>query len=331
MVEQIKKLYFELGIPVIQKDIQVAPRYTTIHYNLTNINHLNYVIKKTKLISVFIHKELEVEKSNIGHFAIKLENDNNSQSVDFNQFTLGKQSRNTIFAGVDDYNNPLFIDLSQTPHILISGMSGSGKSVMLNTAICSLLKTDKNKTNRYLFIDTKRVELSNYKKLPNGSFAHNSEKAIEYLDYVCSLIDARYETMEIDGSKCYSSNDVFVIIEELGDLMAISKSAVEQYIVKIARLGRACGVHLIIATQRPTVDVVTGEIKANIGCRFALQTTSAIDSRNIIGHNGAEKLKGKGDCLLKLPTESNEIHIQCPFVDESEIEKLVNKYRRLYE
>lgn len=326
--QEIRKLYFELGIPVIQKEIQVAPRYTTIHYNLANINHFTNVVKKTKFISAYIHKDLEVMKSNIGHFAVKFENDNNSQSVDFNQFILDNECNNVVFAGVDDYNKKISINLSDAPHILISGMSGSGKSVMLNTAICSLLKTDKSMKNEYLFIDTKRVELSIYKELRNSHFAYNAENAIEYLDYVCCTIESRYQVMESCRSKTYDGSKLFVIIEELGDLMAISKSAVEQYIVKIARLGRACGVHLIIATQRPTVDVVTGEIKANIGCRFALQTTSAIDSINIIGHNGAEKLKGKGDCLLKLPTESNEIHIQCPFVDDSEIEKLIRKYGR---
>ena len=108
--------------------------------------------------------------------------------------------------------------------------------------------------------------------------------------------------------------------------MMASKKAVEQYIVKIAQLGRACGVYLIIATKRPVVETLTGNIKANIDCRLALKTTSAIDSRNILGHSGAEKLNGKGDALLKLPTNNNEIHIQCPFIDNLEIEKIVENY-----
>lgn len=237
-----------------------------------------------------------------------------------------------IFAGVDVSNGQaIILDLDELPHILVAGTTGSGKSVMLNSIICSLLKTCPPYSVEFTMIDTKRVELSPYKQLNKElcRVATDSETGIDYLKDICDDIDARYRMMEKKGLRKAPENYYreIVIIEELGDLMYDSKRQIEPYIVKIARLGRACGIHLILCTQRPTVDVVTGEIKANIGCRFALQTTSYTDSMNILGHSGAELLKGKGDCLLKLPTSANELHIQCPYISDSDIDKIIKNYK----
>jgi len=235
-----------------------------------------------------------------------------------------------IFVGKDMYDNYIFIDLQECPHILLAGMTGSGKSVALNSIICGLLKTYEKYDIEFLMIDTKRVELAPYKKLGEEccKFVTDTNIAVKSLEDVCDLIEARYKIMEEQGLRQVDDSyyKIIVVVEELGDLMYESKKQVEQYLVKIARLGRACGIHLIIATQRPTVDIVTGEIKANIGCRFALQTTSVIDSMNIIGHRGCETLNGNGDCLLKLPTLQNEIHIQCPYIDDKTINKIINEY-----
>ena len=182
----------------------------------------------------------------------------------------------------------------------------------------------------FTMIDTKRVELSPYKKLGEDwcSVSTNAIDAIEKLKEMCDKLDARYTLMEQNGWRKIPDNYFreIVVIEELGDLMMVSKGLVEKFIVKIAQLGRACGIHLIIATQRPTVDVVTGSIKANIGCRFALQTTSGVDSRNILGHSGAELLKGSGDCLLKLPDKPEEIHLQCPLVSDDDILEIIENF-----
>ena len=235
-----------------------------------------------------------------------------------------------IFCGVDTDGDAVFIKLDEMPHILISGTTGSGKSVLLNSIICSLLKSCKKYSVVFTMIDTKRVELSPYKDLNENirEVATDEQTAIKFLRNVCDEIDGRYTIMEQNRWRKIPDDwhRKVVVIEELGDLMFASKKQVEQYIVKIARLGRACGVHLILATQRATTNIVTGEIKANIGCRFVLQTTSYIDSINILGYKGAETLKGKGDCLLKLPYQSIPIHIQCVYIDDETIDKIINEY-----
>lgn len=328
MEQEIKSLFYELGIPVIQKHIQVSSGYTTIHYNLIDINQFNDVNKKSKFISAYIHKDVIVVKSPTSHFAIQIPNDNKQLVGFYSEPQKEDVSEMSIFAGVGDDNKSIFMNLDKLPHILVAGTTGSGKSVMLNNIICSLLRNAKDIKPQFYMVDTKRVELSTYKKLNNCRIVTEGQDAIELLDDICLTIDARYKQMELNGWKKVPDyvSRMIVIIEELGDLMSVSKKAVEQYIVKIARLGRACGVHLVVATQRPTTDVVTGEIKANIGCRFALQTTSAIDSRNILGHSGAERLRGNGDCLLKLPTQADEIHLQCPYINDEDIDKTIKEF-----
>lgn len=335
--KNIKTLLFDFGLPCIQKQATKSAHCITIHYNLLDVTQLNLVPKKLQYVSTFLHINLMPVKSSVAHFAVTIPlayGGVNFYDKQFNECFKGKdylkyeeKERLEIFAGVDMDNIPLMLQLDDLPHILIAGTTGSGKSVMLNSVICSLLRN--NTFSNFYMIDTKRVELSPYKAINwHCKVANSQESAISILEDICNELDARYEIMEENCWRKIPDNypRTIVVIEELGDLMAISKKVVEKHIVKIARLGRACGIHLIIATQRPTTDVVTGEIKANIGCRFALQTTSSIDSRNILGHSGAEKLRGKGDCLLKLPTQADEIHLQCPYISDEEIQKTIYDY-----
>lgn len=330
MEQEIKKLFYELGIPVFLKKTQESPNCITYHYEVGDIKSLGQVEKKVKMISAFLNEEIVYKKSNTSHFALSVpKTSTNMVKLQDKRFKGVFDGSFKFLAGLDDDNNPYIIDLDKIPHILVAGTTGSGKSVLLNSIICSLLK-QKNYKLSFAMIDTKRVELSPYKQLGNDwcSVAVNAIDAIEMLKDVCDNLDARYSLMEANGWRQMPDNYYreIVVIEELGDLMMVSKCVVEKFIVKLAQLGRACGIHLIIATQRPTVDVVTGAIKANIGCRFALQTTSAIDSRNILGHNGAERLRGGGDCLLKLPDRADEIHIQCPFVSDKDIDGIIKSF-----
>lgn len=332
--KEIKELFLELGMPCIEKEVSSSPSYIMYHYNLADISQLNQVEKKVKFISAYLHKDIVVKKSNIGHFALAIPN-NVKEIVDFYNkdfdILFGKEkTKNKAFVGVDDSGKPVMVGLDEMPHLLIAGCSGSGKSVALNGIICSIIRNSEPYEIEFMMIDTKRVELSPYKKLNNCycDVATDIADAIQMLEEACEQIEQRYKMMEESGLRKIPKyfSRVVVVVEELGDLMDASKNAVEKYLRKIARLGRACGVHLIIATQRPDAKVVTGQIKANVSCRLALQTTSAMESRIILDHNGAESLKGKGDAILKLPTGTDEIHLQCPMITDEQILKTIKNY-----
>ena len=326
----IADIYGQLGLHIMERKTIISPNLITIHYDIHNIERLYEAKNKLKFVSAYLHCDMIFDKSPIAHFSIKIPVTKN-KSVLFSDSKYSHLFKKpfTIFAGVDDSNKPVAIHLNKTPHILIAGTTGSGKSVMMNSAICSILNSATKDMVEFYMIDTKRVELSFYRRLDgNCRIATEVEDAVKYLQIVCNEIDERYKIMEASYLKEIPEEfkKVIVVIEELGDLMYSSRKTVEPFIIKIARLGRACGVHLIVATQRPTVDVITGEIKANIGCRFALQTTSSVDSRNILGHNGAEKLRGQGDCLLKLAVLPDELRVQCPKIDDDDILNTIKEF-----
>lgn len=333
--KKIQTLFSELGITVISKGVTESPLCTLYHFNIINIRDFDNIEKNVSTIAKFLKQDLTYEESSFAHFAIRLNKiDRPPIMFDCKEFLdlipkpddYDRYNELKIIAGVDSENKPITFDLNDNPHILIAGTTGSGKSMMLNNVICDLL-LHKNGLN-FAFIDTKKIELSRYKKLNNlwHKVITESNDALEYLQDICFRIDYIYEQIEKDEN--YEITPTIIVVDELNDLMMASKKSVEKYIVKIAQMGRACGVHLIIATQRPTVDVLTGNIKANIDCRIALKTASAVDSRVILDHNGAEKLIGKGDALLKLPTNDKEIHIQCPFVDVTKIPKIIEFYNQ---
>lgn len=322
----LQSLFVDLGIAVIPKCESDSPLCKLFHFNVCNIKDINLVEKQVETISKFLKTNLVYEESSVAHFALRL-NKENRKLVDFAEEQYQSKinydcEKLKVFAGIDAENNIICFDLKDMPHILIAGTTGSGKSVMLKSMICSLMLSEE--TILFDFIDTKRVELSKFKTIINSRFAPTYIDALEILADVCNEIENRYSALEQNPNLEFFSR--IIVIDELNDLMMASKKTVEDYIVKIAQLGRSCGIYLIIATQRPVVSTLTGNIKANIDCRIALKTTSNIDSRNILGHGGAEKLNGKGDALLKLPTNSDEIHIQCPFISDSEIESIIDEY-----
>jgi S-DNA-T family DNA segregation ATPase FtsK/SpoIIIE len=299
-------------------------------YNLSKVLPIFNFIEEYLKIKI---KPCNIKNYDFGFYIYDIKDE---KIVNFNdkqfEFIFNKSlcNRNDIFFGVtkDKLSFPIIENIKDLPHILIAGTTGSGKSVSLNSIICSILKSCDHIKPNFVMIDTKIVELSMYKNLPNCQIATNVEDALELLEDVDIEIDARYRVMERNNEKIipdYMSRKI-VIIEELADLMLTSKKVVEKYIVRIAQLGRACGVHLIVATQRPTVNVITGLIKANIGCRLALRTTSSIDSRVILDEIGAEDLNGAGDCLLKLPNKNNVLHIQCPYISDDDIKNVIDDF-----
>ncbi|OGO36363.1 MAG: hypothetical protein A2147_02590 [Chloroflexi bacterium RBG_16_57_8] len=227
-------------------------------------------------------------------------------------------------------------DLTRMPHLLIAGATGSGKTVCLNTIVCSLLLTNTPYDLRFVLIDPKRVELTSFNSIPHlaAPVIVEAEKAVESLRWLAQEMDRRYQRLQsaavrsIDGFNKTRQGDqkmpyLVLVIDELADLMMQSGDEVERILCRLAQLARAVGIHLVVATQRPSVDVITGLIKANFPTRISFAVTSQVDSRTILDGAGAEKLLGKGD-MLYMPTDAAKPkRLQGCYVSDQEIERLV--------
>ena len=232
---------------------------------------------------------------------------------------------------------PITGDLSTMPHLLIAGTTGSGKSVCINTIILSLLYKHSPEKCKFILIDPKMLELSTYEGIPHllCPVITEAKKAASVLGWVVKEMENRYKLMtkvgvrNIDGyneKHKISMPYIVVIVDEMSDLMLVAGKDIENYIQKLSQMARAAGIHIIMATQRPSVDVITGTIKANFPTRISFQVTSKIDSRTILGEQGAEQLLGKGD-MLYMTSANRMTRIHAPFVSESEIEKINNFLR----
>lgn len=245
--------------------------------------------------------------------------------------------------GRDVAGNPVYADLEKMPHLLIAGSTGSGKSICLHSIIISFLYRNYPEILKFLIIDPKRVELAIYNGIPHliSPVITEKEKAISALRWAVKEMERRYEALSNFGARdinSYNSKIVkesreelmpylIIIIDELADLMVAYPREVEGAIVRLAQIARAVGIHLIISTQRPSVEVITGLIKANITARIAFQVASQVDSRTILDMSGAEKLLGHGDMLYLAPEAAKPKRIQGSFVSEKEIKKVVNYLR----
>ena len=232
---------------------------------------------------------------------------------------------------------PITGDLSTMPHLLIAGTTGSGKSVCINTIILSLLYKHSPEKCKFILIDPKMLELSTYEGIPHllCPVITEAKKAASVLGWVVKEMENRYKLMtkvgvrNIDGyneKHKISMPYIVVIVDEMSDLMLVAGKDIENYIQKLSQMARAAGIHIIMATQRPSVDVITGTIKANFPTRISFQVTSKIDSRTILGEQGAEQLLGKGD-MLYMTSANRMTRIHAPFVSEGEIEKINNFLR----
>ncbi len=232
---------------------------------------------------------------------------------------------------------PIIGDLTTMPHLLIAGTTGSGKSVCINTIILSLLYRHTPDKCKFILIDPKMLELSTYEGVPHllCPVITEAKKAASVLGWVVKEMESRYKLMTKEGVRNidgYNSKHklpmpyIVVVVDEMSDLMLVAGKEIENYIQKLSQMARAAGIHIIMATQRPSVDVITGTIKANFPTRISFQVTSKIDSRTILGEQGAEQLLGKGDMLF-MSSANKIVRIHAPFVSESEIEKINNFLR----
>ena len=228
-------------------------------------------------------------------------------------------------------------DLYSMPHLLIAGTTGSGKSVCINTIILSLLYRHTPERCKFILIDPKMLELSTYEGIPHllCPVITEAKKAASVLGWVVKEMESRYRLMTKDGVRNIDGYNakhklpmpyIVVIVDEMSDLMLVAGKEIENYIQKLSQMARAAGIHIIMATQRPSVDVITGTIKANFPTRISFQVTSKIDSRTILGEQGAEQLLGKGDMLF-MSSANRIVRIHAPFVSDDEIEKINNFLR----
>jgi S-DNA-T family DNA segregation ATPase FtsK/SpoIIIE len=254
-------------------------------------------------------------------------------STDF----LKKDIKLPIALGKNISGMPIVGDLASMPHLLIAGTTGSGKSVCINTIILSLLYRHSPDKCKFILIDPKMLELSTYEGIPHllCPVITEAKKAASVLGWVVKEMESRYRLMTKEGVKNIDGYNtkhtltmpyIVVVVDEMSDLMLVAGKEIENYIQKLSQMARAAGIHIIMATQRPSVDVITGTIKANFPTRISFQVTSKIDSRTILGEQGAEQLLGKGD-MLYMSSANRIVRIHAPFVSENEIEK-VNNYLR---
>ncbi|HVY62197.1 MAG TPA: DNA translocase FtsK, partial [Planctomycetota bacterium] len=259
-----------------------------------------------------------------------------------------------LFLGKDSTGNPLIADLARMPHLLIAGATGSGKSVCMNTVITSILMTRKPAQVKMILIDPKMVELSLYESIPHllAPVVTDMRKAPSVLEWAVNKMEERYGLLSrvaVRHIKNYNALGaaeiaarldlqedqlasekvpfhlpyIIVVIDEFADLMCVARKEVEGSIIRLAQKSRAVGIHLILATQRPTADVITGLIKSNMPCRIAFQVASKVDSRTIIDKNGAEMLVGQGDMLYLPPGTANVIRAQGTYISEDEVKAIV--------
>ena len=248
-----------------------------------------------------------------------------------------KEIKLPIALGKNISGKPIVGDLSSMPHLLIAGTTGSGKSVCINTIILSLLYRHTPERCKFILIDPKMLELSTYEGIPHllCPVITEAKKAASVLGWVVKEMESRYRLMTKDGVRNIDGYNakhklpmpyIVVVVDEMSDLMLVAGKEIENYIQKLSQMARAAGIHIIMATQRPSVDVITGTIKANFPTRISFQVTSKIDSRTILGEQGAEQLLGKGD-MLYMSSANRIVRIHAPFVSDNEIEKINNFLR----
>ncbi|MFH1656025.1 MAG: DNA translocase FtsK [Candidatus Omnitrophota bacterium] len=250
-------------------------------------------------------------------------------------------SKLALALGKDTAGKPLIADLDSMPHLLIAGQTGSGKTVCVNSIIMSMLYSATPQELKFVMIDPKMVELASFNGLPHllCPVITNHKKVSNSLNWVVNEMEERYSLLAKTGVRnieAYNAKKeripyIVVIIDELADLMAIAAVQIENAITRLAQLSRAVGIHLILATQRPSVDVITGIIKANFPARISFMVASKVDSRTVLDMNGADKLVGKGDMLFLRPGDAKPIRAQGSLIQDKEIERVVDFIRQQQE
>lgn len=347
----IKRTLQNFGIIVEMDEISIGPSVT--RYALKPAEG----VKLSKILGLQNNLELalaahpvRIEAPIPGKSLVGLEIPNSSKTTVGLGTLLSEQEYQTsekplmIALGKSISGNAYFANAAKMPHLLIAGATGSGKSVTIHVLINSLLFRNPPENLKFVMIDPKRVELTLYNKVPHllTPVITEAKKAIQALKWAAKEMDRRYDILEkskVRDIESYHKNItdgetmpyIVIIIDELADIMQAYPRELESAIVRLAQMSRAVGIHLVLSTQRPSVNVITGLIKANIPARIALQVASQIDSRTILDSAGAEKLLGAGDMLYLSGEMSKPIRLQSPYISESEVKRVVEYLVKQYE
>ena len=346
-ISKLEKVLADFDVPGHIVECHIGPTVTQYELDLkagTKVSRLLNIQKEMTL--ALAAKDIRIQAPIPGKTTIGIELPNKvNASVSFKEVLthLPDVNSKTLLAvglGKDIMGSVKWAEINATPHLLVAGATGSGKSVCINCIIASILMRAKPDEVKLVMVDPKKVELSNYNGIPHlkAPVVTDPKKASIALKNIVIEMENRYDIFE--KTKCKNIrgyNDfceknpeyekmpyIVVIIDELADLMLVAAKDVEDSIMRITQMARAAGIHLIVATQRPSTDVITGVVKANIPSRISFAVSSQIDSRTILDSGGAEKLLGKGDMLFLPMGESSPIRIQGAYVSDEEIEKIVN-------
>ena len=353
-IKKLEEVLREFGIIGHVVEVTVGPAITQYELELKAGTKLSKLTGINKEISLALaKKDVRIQapipgKSTVG-IEISNENPTTVYVKEIMERLLAEKSSNKLMValGKDILSKPKYCEINKTPHLLVAGATGSGKSVCINCILASILMNAKPDEVKLLLVDPKKVELSVYNGVPHllAPVVTDPKKASVALSKIVKEMEDRYDIFEEKGVKNIGSyNDmiekknktlpsdaklqkmpyIVVIVDELADLMLVASKEVEDSIMRITQMARAAGIHLIIATQRPSTDVITGVIKANIPSRISFAVSSGIDSRTILDMTGAEKLLGRGDMLFLPMGESTPTRIQGAWISEEEVKKIVD-------
>ena len=340
----IEKTLQSFGIDTRVAEVNLGPAVTQYALEIslgTKVSKITSLANDLALATEAPTGQIRIEAPIPGRSLIGIEIPNRSLEVVtlrtmLSSNTMQKsKSKLTVSMGLDVSGNPVVADIAKMPHVLIAGTTGSGKSVCINSFITSILFRASPAEVKFIMIDPKRVELTTYNGIPHllTPVIVEPDKILSALNWAMGEMDRRYKTFAEAGVRNLESYNelsgfqafpyIVIFIDELADLMAYAPVEVEDAIARLAQMARATGIHLVVATQRPSVDVITGLIKANIPARIAFNVASLMDSRVILDTPGAEKLLGRGDMLYVPPDQAKPSRIQGAFVSEKEVQKLV--------
>jgi S-DNA-T family DNA segregation ATPase FtsK/SpoIIIE len=344
--EIIKETYANFNIDVAVEGANVGPRVT--QYTLkppTGVKLSRLTALENNLALDLAARSIRMEAPIPGKRAVGIEVPNvKPATVSIHGLLSAPQWRELksplpIAIGKDISGNPIVADLDRMPHLLIAGQTGSGKSVMINTLLTSLLYRNSPSELKLILVDPKQVEMNLYDNIPHllSPVIHEPEKCISALKWAVAEMERRLRAFREVGKRNIGEYNslkkeegmpyIIIVIDELADLMMMAARDVEALIVRIAQKARAAGIHLVIATQRPSVDVITGLIKANVPGRIAFTVVQQVDSRTIIDQAGAEKLLGSGDMLFSIPEFNKPIRVQAALTTDSETTKVCDFLR----